>query len=258
MLVFKKDHSANVGRKVSEETKRKQGGQKGRVPWNKGKKGVFKHSEESKKKISKHWNKLGTRHSEERKKKMSKRMTGEKNPMYGKTGSKHNRYGKHHSEETRRKISTSTKASPNSFKKGGLAWNKGTKGLVMANTGSFKKGNMPWNKDKPMSKELRRKLSEIKKKKYDDGYIAPMKGRKHSKKARQKMSEKITKAFAREGYVTWNKGKPISKEARMKMIRTMGTPEYRASLSKRRSTYTVPKKIQNLRKFYRVFVILKE
>ena len=32
------------------------------------------------------------------------------------------------------------------FKKGGIPWNKGTKGLMKKNKGSFKKGNIPWNK----------------------------------------------------------------------------------------------------------------
>ena len=63
----------------------------------------------------------GKQQSEEWKKKMSKRMSGEKNPMFGKriTGSKHQMYGKHHSEESKRKMSLSSK--------GQIAWNKDKK-----------------------------------------------------------------------------------------------------------------------------------
>ena len=43
--------------------------------------------------------------SEETKQKMSEAMTGEKNPMYGKTGEKAFWYGKGHTEETRKKMS---------------------------------------------------------------------------------------------------------------------------------------------------------
>jgi len=34
------------------------------------------------------------------------------------------------------------------FKKGRTPWNKGTKGIMKANSGSFKKGSIPWNKGK--------------------------------------------------------------------------------------------------------------
>jgi len=51
---------------------------------------------------------FGTHHTEERKQMMRERMTGEKNPIYGKgymfTGEKNHFYGKKHSIETREKI----------------------------------------------------------------------------------------------------------------------------------------------------------
>ena len=133
---------------------------KKRIPWNKGKKGVFKHSEKTKKKMSEmRKGKHSFWHTEEWKKKMSKRMSGEKNPMYGKriTGSKHQMYGKHHSEESKKKMSLS------------------------------KKGQIAWNKGKKMSKESIRKNSEAKKKWFADGGIHPMKGKRHSEKTLRKM-----------------------------------------------------------------------
>ena len=101
----------------------------------------------------------GTHHSEEWKKKMSKRMSGEKNPMFGKriTGSKHQMYGKHHSEESKKKMSLS------------------------------KKGQIAWNKGKKMSKESIRKNSESRKKWFANGGVHPMKGKRHKEKSLRKM-----------------------------------------------------------------------
>jgi len=101
----------------------------------------------------------GKHQSEEWKKKMSKRMSGEKNPMFGKriTGSKHQMYGKHHSEESKRKMSLSSK------------------------------GQIAWNKGKKMSKESIRKNSEARKKWFADGGIHPMKGKRHKEKSLRKM-----------------------------------------------------------------------
>jgi len=133
---------------------------KKRIPWNKGKKGVFKHSEKTKREMSKM--RMGKRsfwHTEEWKKKMSKRMSGEKNPMFGKriTGSKHQMYGKHHSEESKRKMSLS------------------------------KKGQIPHNKGKPSSEESKRKNSETNKRLFAEGRVHPMKGKRHSEKTLRKM-----------------------------------------------------------------------
>ena len=149
----RKKHSEATKRKMSEANKE-------RVPWNKGKKGVFKHSEKTKRKMSEmRKGKHSFWHTEEWKKKMSKRMSGENNPMFGKriTGSKHQMYGKHHSEESKRKMSLS------------------------------KKGQIAWNKGKKMSKESKRKNSETNKKLFADGRVHPMKGKRHSEKSLRKM-----------------------------------------------------------------------
>ena len=108
----------------------------------------------------------GTHHSEEWKKKMRQRMSGEKNPMYGKriTGPKHHMYGKHPSEETRKKSSKTHKKR-------------------------YADGAVPWNKNKKMSKESIRKNSEARKKWFADGGIHPMKGKRHSEKTWSKMKK---------------------------------------------------------------------
>ena len=142
---------------------------KGYTPHNKGKKGIFTHSEKSKRKISegnsgsKH-HMYGKHQSEEWKKKMSKKMSGEKNPMYGKriTGSKHHMYGKHHTEEARKKSSKTHKKR-------------------------YAAGAVPWNKDKKMSKESIRKNSESRKKWFANGGVHPMKGKRHKEKSLRKM-----------------------------------------------------------------------
>lgn len=92
----------------------------------------FKHSEESRKKMSKsRKNKYkgennpmyGKKHTEESRKKMGKPMLGENNPMYGKkhtentkkkiskntSGEKNHFFGKKHNDETRKKISEKLK-----------------------------------------------------------------------------------------------------------------------------------------------------
>ena len=63
--------------------------------------GDFKHSEETKKKISKAH--IGKHHTEESKKKISEATTGENNPMFG----------KHHSEESKKKMSNALKGNIN-------------------------------------------------------------------------------------------------------------------------------------------------
>jgi 5-methylcytosine-specific restriction endonuclease McrA len=49
---------------------------------------------------------------EEREKKHSKRMSGSRNPQYGKTGDKGAFFGKHHSPETKEKMSIAKKGKP--------------------------------------------------------------------------------------------------------------------------------------------------
>ena len=54
----------------------------------------------------------------------------------------------------------------------------------------------------------------------------------------QKISEKTRKKML--GRKPWNKGKPMTEQTRRKLINTMGTPEFRASLSERRQYIKVP------------------
>ncbi len=84
--------------------------QKGRIPWNKGKKGLFNHSEEDKKRISetrlKRKEKLGYLNSPETRKKIAEALKGKKRPdlsfvMKGKISPMK---GKHHSEEAKQKM----------------------------------------------------------------------------------------------------------------------------------------------------------
>ena len=118
--------SEETRRKLSEANKGKNNPFYGKTPWNKGKKGIYTHTHETKQKMSEAAKKRenqpmkGKHHSEETRRKMSeaaKHRTfseetkrkisesnkGEKNPMYG----------KHHYEETRRKISESLKRKQN-------------------------------------------------------------------------------------------------------------------------------------------------
>ena len=76
---FSKDQK---NKKLSEETKLKISERtKGRIPWNKGKKGIY--TEETRRKISD--KSKGKKMSEEAKKKISIKTKGENNPMFGKS-----------------------------------------------------------------------------------------------------------------------------------------------------------------------------
>lgn len=45
------------------------------------------------------------------------------------------------------------------YQKGHIPWNRGTKGVMKANSGCFKKGYTPWNKGKKMSEVQKEKIS---------------------------------------------------------------------------------------------------
>ena len=140
----------------------------------------FKHSEETRKKISennaRYWQgktlsaktrkkmseaQKGKTLSEETRKKISEANKGENNPMYGKT----------HSEEARKKMSEA--------KKGKTLPEKTRKKMSES-----KKGENHPMYGKTLSEETRKKISESQK-----GENNPMYGKTHSEEARKKISE---------------------------------------------------------------------
>lgn len=118
---------------------------KGNIPWNKGRKGVQKHSEETRRKMSEGhkgqipWNRGLTKKTDKRVLMQSLKVTGRPSPLTGRK----------HSEERRRKNSESHK--------GQIPWNKGiprrqeTKDKISKKKIGVKHG--------PLSEEHKRKLS---------------------------------------------------------------------------------------------------
>lgn len=106
----------NKGKHISEDIRKKiSEGHKGQIPWNKGKIGVY--TEETLKKMSVVHK--GFKHNEESKRKMAMASKGVNNTMYGKmpwnkgkvflSGEKNPMYGKTHKSITLKKISESLK-----------------------------------------------------------------------------------------------------------------------------------------------------
>jgi group I intron endonuclease len=112
----------------------------------------FKHSEESKRKMSK--SRKGRKHTEETKRKMSEAHKG-----------------RAFSEETRRKMSDSAK---------GKIVSEETRQKMSES----QKGRKAWNKGIPVPEEVKRRISQTLK-----GRPSPNKGKKATEETRQKMSE---------------------------------------------------------------------
>jgi 5-methylcytosine-specific restriction endonuclease McrA len=94
---------------------------------------------------------------------------------------------------------------------------KGMKGK--GNKGRFKKGSKPWNKNKKMSKEYGEKISQNKERALK--ISQSLKGKKHSEKAKRKMSESH---LGRKNYLY---GKHHTKEVREKISKAQkGKPRY--------------------------------
>ena len=174
---------------------------------------------------------------------MKKRMTGKKNPFYGKKHSEKTMkmlrervvsektrrqislagMGRKHSEETKRKM-TGRRHTEETKRK----MSKSRKG-----------------------KKTGRKLSEEHKKKLT------FKGRKHTKKSKKKISSagigrKHTEK-AKKSIGLAQKGKIISEETRMKLIRTMSTPEFRKLRRVQRSRIKIPNKDTKPEKIVQAF-----
>ena len=156
------------------------GWQKGNTPWNKGKKGLYKLSEETKQKLS--LINIGRKHSEETKKKISEAHKKIGIPW---------RLGQKHSEETKMKMSLAQKGEKNHM------WGKKLSEESKKKLSEIQKRiqNTPETKEKqhlshfgkkkpPRSEEHKRKLGEA------------HKGIKFSDEIRKKMS------LARKGHFT--------------------------------------------------------
>jgi group I intron endonuclease len=124
-------------------------------------------------------NTAGRKHTEKSKMLISKNhadVSGENNPMFGKSGELSPNYGKKHSEETKRKISEATK--------GRKSWSEGKK--RPEHSEKMKGENNPFY-GKTHTDEAKKKLSEIRK-----------------KAAREKGGKKLTIELAREIRARYN------------------------------------------------------
>jgi group I intron endonuclease len=140
---------------------------------------------------------LGLVVSAETKKKQSEQRRGEKHPLYG----------KHHSEETKRKISDAKRGYVPSQE-------------TLLKISAALKGRSCWNKGKhytlhPMSEEHKRKLSEIKKRYYENGGKPWALGKKFTAEHRAKQS--AAKLGKYDGVNNPNYGKHMSEEHKMKL-----------------------------------------
>jgi len=171
----------------------------GRVSGNKGKRGMFHHTEEHKSKMSQL--KLGVSRSEETKQKISNtlkgKLIGDKNPFFG----------QHHTKESMQRASEKKKGIPSP--------NKGKKGLLV-HTEEWKrehsekvKGNKNYMFGKHHTEETLQKLRGVKSEEHKRhlseahkgkgiGVNNPFFGKTHTEECKQRMSLAQKERFKRE------------------------------------------------------------
>ena len=187
--------------------------------------------------------KKGHKISEEQKRMMRKRMTGKKNPFYGKTHSEKTKKmlrERVYSEKTRKRISLAGMGRKHSEEtKRKMTGRRHTEETKRKMSKSRK------------GKKTGRKLSEEHKKKLT------FKGRKHTKKSKKKISlagvGRVVTEETRKRISLTEKGKIISEETRMKLIRTMSTPEFRKLRRVQRSRIKIPNKDTKPEKIVQAF-----
>ena len=174
---------------------------------------------------------------------MRKRMTGKKNPFYGKTHSEKTKKmlrERVYSEKTRKRISLAGMGRKHSEEtKRKMTGRRHTEETKRKMSKSRK------------GKKTGRKLSEEHKKKLT------FKGRKHTKKSKKKISlagvGRVVTEETRKRISLTEKGKIISEETRMKLIRTFSTPEFRELRRVQRSRIKLPMKDTKPEKIVQAF-----
>ena len=125
----------------------------------------------------------------------------------GLTGERTSMWGKKHSLKTRKLMSEKAMGNTHGFEKGHTAWNKGKKCPQCSHQKNVgrpcskekkqklreKRLGKKWEDFIPNHEEARRKLSKIVKKRFKDGFVHPMKGKRHTKETIKKIKEKRAK-----------------------------------------------------------------
>lgn len=156
-----------------EEKKRASEFFKGRIPWNKGTKGLVNSWNKGKKGLQVAWNKGKTGiYSEETRRKIGLASKGKRLSEEHKRKISSSLVGREVSKKTREKISLANKGKP--------AWSKG-----------LKTGQIAWNRGIPRSEETIRKIKEA------------TTGKKRSEETKKRIS------LAKKGTKAWNKGKKM-------------------------------------------------